>query len=286
MLLTKISTVFLTTLITAAFSFSPAYAHLEVKAAQDNNPVQDASTINRAEIEETSRELKDITVKYTGQEATVGEKVHRYEIDVIPTYITQYNNGERKEITDTPISCAHFKVFPEYIKHPGVNVIKVTYQEGSKIITKEISINASDKLIDPSGYYVITAENEVSYTGRKYNYSKYLYIPDTIKDDSGKVYKVTSIAPNALKNNKKIAYVYLGKNMRTIKKGAFSGCKGLRQLVFHGYNIKTIEKNAFKGIKKNTRVIFDTKKKPNMESIIRQINKRGGANTAYVKNYR
>ena len=46
----------------------------------------------------------------------------------------------------------------------------------------------------------------------------------------GHNYKVTSIAKNALKNNKKLSYVIIGKNVRKIGKKAFYGCKKLRYI--------------------------------------------------------
>ncbi len=46
----------------------------------------------------------------------------------------------------------------------------------------------------------------------------------------GQNYKVTSIAKNAFKNNKKLSYVIIGKNVRKIGKKAFYGCKKLRYI--------------------------------------------------------
>ena len=46
----------------------------------------------------------------------------------------------------------------------------------------------------------------------------------------GQNYKVTAIAKNALKNNKKLSYLTIGKNVKTIGKKAFYGCKKLRYI--------------------------------------------------------
>ena len=62
----------------------------------------------------------------------------------------------------------------------------------------------------------------------KKNASK-IAIPAKVKL-RGHNYKVTSIAKNALKNNKKLSYVIIGKNVRKIGKKAFYGCKKLRYI--------------------------------------------------------
>lgn len=76
-----------------------------------------------------------------------------------------------------------------------------------------------------------------------------LVIPSSVKI-SGKVYKVTSVADNALKGMGKFKKLEIGANIEHIGKGAFNGCKNLKRIVIKSKKL-TLEKtgsNAFKGI--------------------------------------
>ena len=85
----------------------------------------------------------------------------------------------------------------------------------------------------------------------KKSQSKKLVIPKqvTIK---GVTYKVTSIAANACKGNKKIASLTIGSNVKSIGKNAFRGCKNLKKIVIQSKKLttKSVGKNAFLGISK------------------------------------
>ncbi len=74
-------------------------------------------------------------------------------------------------------------------------------------------------------------------------------IPSSVKI-SGKVYKVTSIADNALKGKSKLKKLKIGANIEHIGKGAFNGCKNLKSIIIKSKKL-TLQKtgnNAFKGI--------------------------------------
>ena len=66
----------------------------------------------------------------------------------------------------------------------------------------------------------------------------------------GVTYKVTSIAANACKGNKKITSLIIGSNIKSIGKNAFYGCKNLKKLVINSKKLtaESIGKNAFQGI--------------------------------------
>ena len=74
-------------------------------------------------------------------------------------------------------------------------------------------------------------------------------IPAKITVD-GTSYKVTSIAKNACKGNKKLAKVTIGSNVTKIGANAFSGCSKLKNVIVKSKKLKSIGKNAFKGIHK------------------------------------
>lgn len=76
-----------------------------------------------------------------------------------------------------------------------------------------------------------------------------LTIPDTIKDGS-KTYKVTTITADACKDLKKLKTIVVGKNVKKIAKGAFSGCKA-KKLVL---KTKLLKKKAVKGCLKGSKI--------------------------------
>lgn len=59
---------------------------------------------------------------------------------------------------------------------------------------------------------------------------KTVTVPDSVKID-GKIYKVTSIAENAFKNNTKVTAVTIGSNVTSIGKNAFKGAKKCTTIV-------------------------------------------------------
>ena len=102
------------------------------------------------------------------------------------------------------------------------------------------------------GVYKITAADEVTFTGPTSSKLKKFTIDSTVKLIDGKEYKVTAIAANAFKANKKLTSVTIGENVASIGKNAFNGCKKLKTI-----NVKTellttknVGAGAFKGIKK------------------------------------
>lgn len=73
-------------------------------------------------------------------------------------------------------------------------------------------------------------------------------IAKTIKAN-GKTYKVTAIAANALKGNKKVTSVSIGSNVEKIGKKAFANCTKLKTVTVNGNKLKTIGQSAFAGDK-------------------------------------
>ena len=84
----------------------------------------------------------------------------------------------------------------------------------------------------------------VGYSNKK---ATKLSVPSTVK--YGNVtYKVTSIAANALKNNKKLKSVVIGKNVKTIGKNSFKGCKKLKSIIIKSKNITKVSAGALKNV--------------------------------------
>lgn len=114
-------------------------------------------------------------------------------------------------------------------------------------------VNINQKVSVGSMAYKVTSVNgakTVEYTGTKRNINK-IVIPVSIKIN-GDNYKVTSIAKNGFKGNKKLSKVTIGANIKKIGKNAFLNCSNLKNIVIKTKKLtaKTVGKNAFKGINK------------------------------------
>ena len=103
--------------------------------------------------------------------------------------------------------------------------------------------------------YKVTGKDtvEVKSITAKGKAKKSVKIFDKIKA-SGKTWKVTSVAANALKGNKKMESLTIGKNVRKIGKNAFANCRKLKKVTIKSKKINTIGKNAFKNINKKATV--------------------------------
>lgn len=86
-------------------------------------------------------------------------------------------------------------------------------------------------------------------------------IPSTVKIE-GITYKVTAIAKNAFKNNKKLTKITIGKNVSTIGKQAFYGCKKLKYITIKSTKLTTkkVGSKAFTGIKAKATIKVPKKK--------------------------
>ena len=106
-----------------------------------------------------------------------------------------------------------------------------------------------------------------------------LVIPATVKAN-GKTYKVTEIKDNACKGMQKLTSVVIGKNVKTIGKNAFNGCKELKTITVKATKLSSIGKKAFKGIAKKAAFKCPKKQKDTYEAMIR---KAGAPKTATIK---
>ena len=101
--------------------------------------------------------------------------------------------------------------------------------------------------------YVVTLSkgnsSEVAFKCPKGKTSKSITIPKTIKVNSV-TYKVTAIAANAFKNQKKLKKVTISAQITKIGKQVFKGCKNLKTITIKSKKLtaKSVSANAFKGI--------------------------------------
>ncbi|MDD6069368.1 MAG: type I pullulanase [Clostridiales bacterium] len=96
------------------------------------------------------------------------------------------------------------------------------------------------------------AERTVTYLKPVDAEEKNITVPATMTMD-GATYKVTVVAENAFKNNKKIEKVIIGKNVTDIEEKAFYGCSNLKNVSL-GNDVNVIGESAFSGCKNLNKV--------------------------------
>ncbi len=139
------------------------------------------------------------------------------------------------------------------------------------------------KLTAKGASYQVTSAAEknptVVYKGSKKQKAS-VTIPDTVTIDKV-TYKVTSIAANAFKNNKKLKKVVIGKNVTKIGKKAFYGCSKLKKITVKTTKLtkKNVGRQAFKGIHKKAAFKVPKKKISSYRKVFRA---RGAAKTTKV----
>ena len=68
------------------------------------------------------------------------------------------------------------------------------------------------------------------------------------------------IGKNAFKNKRTLKKVTIGKNVETIKAGAFYGCKALKKVTIKSTVLKKVGKKAFKGTNNLAKIKVPKKK--------------------------
>ncbi len=124
---------------------------------------------------------------------------------------------------------------------------------------KPVVPQPGDTVISGKAAYKVEKEKStVAFEKSLDNQSSILKIPDKVK--IGDItYRVTSIADNALKGNKKITKVTVGKNVTKIGKRAFMDCRKLASVTV-GASVKSIGVEAFKGCKSLKTIDIKSKK--------------------------
>lgn len=99
---------------------------------------------------------------------------------------------------------------------------------------------------------------------------KKVIIPASIKC-SGYTYKVVSIDAKAMQKKGKLASLTIGKNVKTIGKRTFYGCKKLKTITIKTSMLtpKSVKKNAFKGIAKKAKIKVPDKKLKAYKKLLR-----------------
>lgn len=131
---------------------------------------------------------------------------------------------------------------------------------------------AENTFVVSNGKYVITDGNKltVQFIGVSKKSATSVTIPASVKIKD-EFYKVTSIKANALKGNTKVTKLTIGKNVKTIGKKAFYGCRNLKTVFINTtkLTIKSVKSNAFAGLNSGAKVIVPTGKRSTYDRILR-----------------
>ena len=169
-----------------------------------------------------------------------------YRESIAPTYSTVGRNaGYFCSVCGTAVSGG--EVIPP-LKHEPITIMIIP-EKGSTVTVS----NSTYKITNSS-----TKNCTVEYSKTK-STKKNLTIPSTVNINGIKC-KVTSIAKNVFKKNKKIKRVTIGNNVTKINANAFKGCKNLKTIIIKSKKLKYIGKNAFKGINSKAKIKVPAKK--------------------------
>ena len=145
--------------------------------------------------------------------------------------------------------------------YSGTLSITFKIKDASKVDPSTIPA-VGTSLVDDAGTFIYrvtsntAADPCAAYTGATGQKAS-VTIPDTVTINSI-TYKVTSIAPNAFKGNKKLKKVTIGANVEEIGKKAFYGCTKLTTVNCKSKVLKKIGTSAFQGDKKLNKITLKT----------------------------
>ena len=176
----------------------------------------------------TEEGIRTYKCKRSGCKETMTEKIAKLPKPEQPS-TEKPGTGETKPSGDnkTPVTSDN-----------NAGTAKQTLKPGTKIVDKKTK-----------AAYKVMADNTVQYTKVTSKKAKTVKVPSTITVNGVKC-QVTSIAPKAMKGNKKLPKVVIPASVRTIGAQAFAGCKNLKNITIQTPYLtkKSVGAKAFKGI--------------------------------------
>ena len=157
------------------------------------------------------------------------------------------------KVTDTEGNCQwfYFDIDLDTNSTPTTPVIPSTGQNKTWQTKVNVALKIGAKAVDKKtkATYKVTTSNTVQYVKASSKKAKTVKVPSTITVNGVKC-QVTSIAPKAMKGNKKLKKVIIPSSIRTIGTHAFAGCKNLKNITIQTPYLtkKSVGAKAFKGI--------------------------------------
>ena len=157
------------------------------------------------------------------------------------------------KVTDTEGNCQwfYFDIDLDTNSTPTTPVIPSTGQNKTWQTKVNVALKIGAKAVDKKtkATYKVTTSNTVQYVKASSKKAKTVKVPSTITVNGVKC-QVTSIAPKAMKGNKKLKKVIIPSSIRTIGTQALAGCKNLKNITIQTPYLtkKSVGAKAFKGI--------------------------------------
>ena len=157
------------------------------------------------------------------------------------------------KVTDTEGNCQwfYFDIDLDTNSTPTTPVTPSTGQNKTWQTKVNAALKIGAKAVDKKtkATYKVTTSNTVQYVKASSKKAKTVKVPSTITVNGVKC-QVTSIAPKAMKGNKKLKKVIIPSSIRTIGAQAFAGCKNLKNITIQTPYLtkKSVGAKAFKGI--------------------------------------
>ena len=157
------------------------------------------------------------------------------------------------KVTDTEGNCQwfYFDIDLDTNSTPTTPVTPSTGQNKTWQTKVNAALKIGAKAVDKKtkATYKVTTSNTVQYVKASSKKAKIVKVPSTITVNGVKC-QVTSIAPKAMKGNKKLKKVIIPSSIRTIGAQAFAGCKNLKNITIQTPYLtkKSVGAKAFKGI--------------------------------------
>lgn len=199
----------------------------------------------------TKKEISSLTIQAVGNKTYTGKAI-------TPSVTVKDGNKVLAAGTDYTLAYSNNK-------NVGTAKIIITgkgnYAGTATVSFKIVAAKGKSYYSGTNRYKVTNAsatKGTVAYTGTKNKKATKLTIPATVKIGSV-TYKVTSVAGNAFKNNKKLKTVVIGSNVTSIGTAAFYKCKALTSVTI-GKNVKTIGSKAFYGCSKLKKITVKSTK--------------------------
>ena len=172
----------------------------------------------------------------------------------IPKSVTSIDKNAFDTSVELTIFCYKGSTAEKYAKTNKFKYQYITDEQDSSTDTEnDQKLPAVGKTVTSgkNSYKVTKKGAAVAFVKTK-SKSETITIPATVKIGNT-TYKVTSIAANALKGNKKLTKVNIGKNVTSIGKGAFQNCTALTKIIVSD-KVTSIGDSAFSGCRKMTTV--------------------------------
>ena len=148
------------------------------------------------------------------------------------------------------------------------------------------NLNAANgnTVLNNNSMYMITGANTVEYKESPKKTTS-VSVPGSVTI-KGVKYQVTSIAPKAFKNNKKLKKIIIPASVKSIGKEAYYGCKNLQSIIIKTklLTTKSVGKNAFrKAGSKNYKKLVVKVPKSKKKSYTKLLRKKGLSSAAKIK---